>query len=456
MSDAMSGEDSSSQPTRRSFLSGAGAAAVASVALSACTPESTGTGTAAVDAPAASQPSASEATVAPEVTADPTVAAETETVILTTAEPSTIDFRGDVQAGVLRGRTAAGVVAAFDVVADTSDELAATLEKLSDEIERLTTGTPTAEPDPIRPPDDSGLLGVDPGQTGTSITVAVGPSLFDDRFGLSDRRPSELIDMPRFFNDRSVDPAFSHGDLLLMIGADSQQAAVRALHQVVRVTERRCTLRWVQEGYNDLLPPSPDHVAKTRNLMGFRDGTSNPDATDPDEMDAHVLVQADDGEPEWAVGGTYVAVRVIRMFIEFWATAALVRQEQIFGRHKESGAPLGQELETEEPAFASNEQDDGVPFGSHMRRANPRTPGAGRMLRTGFSYLNGVDTNGELDQGLVFIAFQRSMTNGFLAVQSRLDGEPLEDYIAPIGGGFFFALPSPGEQGWLGQSLLAG
>jgi deferrochelatase/peroxidase EfeB len=71
------------------------------------------------------------------------------------------------------------------------------------------------------------------------------------------------------------------------------------------------------------------------------------------------------------------------------------------------------------------------------------------MRRSGF------DAAGRLDQGLVFVSYQASLAKGFLEVQARLKGEPLEEYILPIGGGFFFALPgvrTPG--GWLGERLL--
>ena len=68
----------------------------------------------------------------------------------------------------------------------------------------------------------------------------------------------------------------------------------------------------------------------------------------------------------------------------------------------------------------------------------------------------GFDSAGRLDQGLAFVSFQRSLERGFLAVQQRLNGEPLEEYILPVGGGFFYALPgarNPGE--YLGEPLLA-
>lgn len=421
---------------RRDFigrLGGAGAVAAAGIGLNACAntaePAASATGNTADD----------DASLHQTVPTTQNVAAR---------------FNVDRQAGVTRPVAPAGLVVAFDANVNSVEELAETLQDISSEIKRLTDGIAATEADDYRPPVDSGVVGSTP-TAGTSITMAVGASLFDDRFGLADLRPRELIAMPRFRNDRQMRADLTHGDLAFVVSAQSNQAGAHALHQLVRIAGNRLTVRWVQEGYNDLLPSQES--APTRNLMGFKDGISNLDSDDASVMNEHVWVQPDDDEPEWATNGTYVAVRVIRMFIEFWATAALVRQEQIFGRHRGTGAPLGQEYATDEPGFASDRLDEEIPRRSHLRLANPRTPGTGRILRRGFSYLNGAATDGTIDQGLLFIAYQRALSTGFVEVQSRLDGEPLEDYVKPVGGGFWFVVPGPGSapDAWLGHQLFA-
>lgn len=68
----------------------------------------------------------------------------------------------------------------------------------------------------------------------------------------------------------------------------------------------------------------------------------------------------------------------------------------------------------------------------------------------------GLSASGQLDMGLLFVCYQADLAAGFLAVQDRLNGEALEEYIKPIGGGVYFALPGvPSSGRFLGQTLLA-
>ena len=166
-------------------------------------------------------------------------------------------------------------------------------------------------------------------------------------------------------------------------------------------------------------------------------------------MDGLVWVQDGDAEPSWAVGGSYQVVRIIRNRVEFWDRTALKTQELIIGRTKESGAPLDGSKETDLPHFDQDPDGALTPLTAHIRLANPRLPETekSRILRRGYNYSNGFTPDGQLDQGLLFVCFQRSLDDGFVAVQTRLNGETLEEYIRPVGGGFFFVPPGRSESG---------
>jgi deferrochelatase/peroxidase EfeB len=145
------------------------------------------------------------------------------------------------------------------------------------------------------------------------------------------------------------------------------------------------------------------------------------------------------------------------MFVERWDRTALVEQEQIIGRNKASGAPLTHDEERDEPDFAADPKGERVPLTAHIRLANPRKPETQghRILRRGYDFPRGLTNAGQLDMGLLFVCFQSDLVNGFLSIQSRLNAEPLEEYIKPVGGGYFFVLPGVQSQGsFLGEGLL--
>ncbi|ODA67024.1 Deferrochelatase/peroxidase EfeB precursor [Methyloligella halotolerans] len=369
-----------------------------------------------------------------------------------------VPFYGEHQAGVITPRPATGIVASFDVVARDPEDLEQMFRKLTDRIAFLTQGGKVPQLDPKLPPADSGVLGPVIEPDNLTITVGLGNSLFENRPWLKPHKPKQLVRMPEFPND-ALDADRSHGDLSLQFSANLLDTNIHALRDIVKNLPEFLVMRWMQEGDVPVIPPKPDGKTESaRNFLGFHDGSANPDSNDAELMEEVIWVDEKDDEPEWAYGGTYQAVRIIRNFVERWDRTPLREQERIIGRKKNNGAPLdGGDRESEVPDYAADPDGKLTPLDAHIRLANPRTEKTREnlMLRRPFNYSNGVTKSGQLDQGLLFIAYQADLDKGFVTVQRRLDGEPLEEYIKPVGGGFFYVLPGVPEPGdYLGRSLI--
>ncbi|MDN8599811.1 iron uptake transporter deferrochelatase/peroxidase subunit [Citrobacter sp. S2-9] len=373
------------------------------------------------------------------------------------ARSETQPFYGEHQAGILTPQQASMVLVAFDILASDKAELERLFRLLTRRIAFLTTGGPAPEtPNPRLPPMDSGILGAWIAPDNLTMTLSVGHSLFDERYGLQAQMPKKLQKMMRFPND-SLDAGLCHGDLLLQICANTQDTVIHALRDIIKHTPDLLSVRWKREGFIS------DHAARSKgketpvNLLGFKDGTANPDSSDARLMQDVVWVTAEQGEPAWATGGSYQAVRLIQFRVEFWDRTPLKEQQTIFGRDKQTGAPLGMQHEHDVPDYASDPEGNVIALDSHIRLANPRTAEtqSSLMMRRGYSYSLGVTNSGQLDMGLLFVCYQHDLEKGFLAVQKRLNGEALEEYVKPIGGGYFFALPGvKNADHYLGQSLL--
>lgn len=130
----------------------------------------------------------------------------------------------------------------------------------------------------------------------------------------------------------------------------------------------------------------------------------------------------------------------------------------MFGRRRDSGAPLDGNAETDTPDYAADPSRNVIPLDSHIRLANPRTAKTAnqRLIRRSYNYDLGLDENGDIQAGHVFVAYNQDLERQFETVQKRLIGEPLIDYVQPFGGGYFYAVPGVADSSdWYAHALLA-
>jgi deferrochelatase/peroxidase EfeB len=146
------------------------------------------------------------------------------------------------------------------------------------------------------------------------------------------------------------------------------------------------------------------------------------------------------------------------MFVEFWDRVSINEQEKMFGRRRDSGAPLDGTTETDTPDYHADPDGTVIPLDAHIRLSNPRTPATDnqRLIRRSYNYDLGIDHNGNMQAGHLFLAYQQDVQRQFETIQTRLIDEPLIDYVQPFGGGYFYVLPGiTHAQDWYARGLLS-
>lgn len=403
------------------------------------------------------------------------------------------------QAGILNRPPEHAMLAAYNLTTlDPASTLAA-VERLR-EVVRKELKSDLDGPNPPelldQPSAETGELGFDDGydRYHLTITVAFGAGAFAKL--ASSQPPADLIaipwaqlgDQPRAAND--------NGDVLLQVCSDSLYITEHVLRRVEQELNDVLESVWVVAGHQRHNSRSGRASrGEGRALIGFLDGTSNlrpganPDDAklvfvDPDAVPNYPppvvetagapnpyggpqppilpgdLRPRPASEPEWTRGGSYVVVRASTFNASAWDARSQRDQELAVGRHKVSGQPLdaaddASAPDVAEPQFGSGNDPEGAitPLASHVRKSNPRGPGdeLRRIFRRGYPLITATGT-GELQRGLIFIAFARSISTQFEFITRAWTNNPdfprpgagidrLREIETVLCGGYFFAPP---------------
>jgi deferrochelatase/peroxidase EfeB len=358
-----------------------------------------------------------------------------------------VPFFAARQAGIVTPVQERMVFAAFDVLQAGRAPLQAMLDQWTDAAAAMTQGQliPGVVAPSIPMEDTAEALGLAPGNL--TITIGYGPSLFDGRFGLAERRPAALMPLPPLPLE-DLDPELVGGDISIQACADDPVIAFHAVRDLARIASGTFALRWIELGFGKTSRTSAEQ-ATPRNLMGFKDGTRNIAGTQTALLDDHVWIGSGTDQA-WTQGGSYQVIRRMRMFIEAWDVDDLSDQENVFGRYKLSGAPLTGTSEFDTPDFQAR-TDDGdllIPADAHIRLVAPEQNGGIHILRRGFSFSDGKDpVTGALFAGLFFIAYMKHPSQ-FITLATKMGADALGEYVRVVGSGLF--LVPPGVQS--GQS----
>ncbi|WEG13715.1 iron uptake transporter deferrochelatase/peroxidase subunit [Pullulanibacillus sp. KACC 23026] len=368
--------------------------------------------------------------------------AKTAKVAAKTTE-DVIPFYGEHQAGIITPQQTYMYLASFELMTESKQEVVKLFKRWTKLGELFTVGNWELDSaNKALPPNDTGeSIGFSPGNL--TMLLGLGPTFFwkngKDRLGLAHKMPKFLKKIPNVGNQK-LDPNLSDGDICIQVCSEDKQVVFHAIRNLIKEGVGTVSLKWLQDGFF-----SGAKGETKRNLFGFKDGTANPSLANKKEVKE--IVWAGSDEPSWMVGGTYLAYRKIRMFIEEWDQDSLQDQEDTLGRRKQSGAPMGKVHEFDEVDASK------MPVDSHVRITH--TTGD-PILRRSYNYANGVDAlTGKMEAGLAFISFQKNPWKSFFPKLKKMgESDALNEYTMHIGSALF-AVPRGVKKGeYIAQPLF--
>ena len=379
----------------------------------------------------------------------------------TMAEP----FWGAHQGGIASPIQRHTYFIAFDLLTSKRDDVVKLLSAWTDASAKMAAGPAQFDPKaPLSQPHAESGAAVGLGASRLAITFGFGPSLFEkdgvDRFGLAAQRPEALLDLPRFAGDQ-LDPQRTGGDLSIQACADDPQVVESVVRRLVKLASGVAVMRWAQMGFTGGF----QQHKTPRNQMGFKDGTINVHADDPDAMKKFVWV-GNEG-PSWLRGGSYMIIRPIRISLEHCDDMNTAFQEETVGRHKSSGAPIGgkNEFDALDLQATDSQGNPRLTENSHVAMSAPENNDGAQILRRAFSYDNGIARFAErwppwrqlmtFDAGLLFQCYQRDPRTGFIRLFAKMAQiDMLNQFATHVGSGLFACPPgaAPGE--FVGQKLF--
>jgi len=262
-------------------------------------------------------------------------------------------------------------------------------------------------------PDISGLLraiGFREPPKRLSAVASIGSAAWDRLF--SGPRPAELHPFVELDGPRHTAPA-TPGDLLFHIRAESLDVCFELADRILKAMEGAVTVVDEVHGFR---------YFDNRDLLGFVDGTENPDGAL-----AISATTVGDEDPDFA-GSCYVHVQKYVHDMSAWNSLSVAEQELVIGRTKLENLELG---------------DDDKPANSHIA-LNVITDDDGSELKI-VRHNMPFGELGKGEYGTYFIGYSRAPRVTERMLENMFLGDPpgitdrILDFSTAVTGGLFFS-----------------